>query len=180
MLKRALPQRQAMRSLLFWCALSCLLAPSPSLAEDTRFQDALRICPPPTGKERSLRFLDLYTLKVNEEIRDAAFRTSLDIATLAGKSSRTLNTSEIYIVVPTQTVRASLPASVADSYPQEITFVLQYQFENLVVHQDSLDVTLWFEGKATQLHIPYAAIDLFLDHNLMLCYRATASSGPVE
>lgn len=48
-------------------------------------------------------------------------------------------------------------------YPQEMTIVLQHQFDDLVVDETGFGVTLRFGGRPTRLSIPYAAITAFGD-----------------
>jgi hypothetical protein len=48
-------------------------------------------------------------------------------------------------------------------YPEEMTIVLQYQFENLEVYDDYFSVSLSFDGVKEKLVIPYDALTAFAD-----------------
>lgn len=56
-----------------------------------------------------------------------------------------------------------LPAALLASYPQEMTIILQYQFERLKVAPERFAVTLWFKGVRTRIAVPFDAITLFVD-----------------
>lgn len=48
-------------------------------------------------------------------------------------------------------------------YPDEMTIVLQYQFEDLEVYDDRFGVTLSFGGVKENLVVPFAALTAFAD-----------------
>jgi hypothetical protein len=48
-------------------------------------------------------------------------------------------------------------------YPKEMTIVLQYQFENLIVEEDKFSVMLSFSGVKEKITIPYKALTAFAD-----------------
>jgi hypothetical protein len=50
-----------------------------------------------------------------------------------------------------------------ERYPDEMTIVLQHQFWDLTVSDDSFSVALSFSGKPQTLHIPFAAVTKFAD-----------------
>jgi len=50
-----------------------------------------------------------------------------------------------------------------DKFPDEMTIVIQHQYENFRVHADSFEVVLRFGGQAQPLHIPFSAITRFVD-----------------
>lgn len=56
-----------------------------------------------------------------------------------------------------------IPDFVRASYPDEITIVLQYQFEDLTVSKQFFEVELTFGGVPSRLHIPFNAIKQFAD-----------------
>lgn len=56
-----------------------------------------------------------------------------------------------------------IPDFVRAKYPEEITIVLQYQFENLIANEDSFQVDLTFGGVLSTLSVPYGAITQFAD-----------------
>jgi hypothetical protein len=50
-----------------------------------------------------------------------------------------------------------------NKYPREMTIVLQYQFQDLIVENKGFGVTLSFGGSKENIYIPYAAITTFAD-----------------
>ncbi|NRA74174.1 MAG: hypothetical protein HRU36_05515 [Rickettsiales bacterium] len=50
-----------------------------------------------------------------------------------------------------------------EKYPEQMTIVLQHQFEDLVVDEDRFSVTLCFNNKNERLSVPYKAISRFAD-----------------
>jgi hypothetical protein len=48
-------------------------------------------------------------------------------------------------------------------WPQEMTIILQHQFSNLVVNEDSFSVTLFFRSVPETLHVPFSALRAFAD-----------------
>ena len=56
-----------------------------------------------------------------------------------------------------------LPPRLRESYPDEITLVLQHQFWDLELHDIGFDVTLSFNGRNERLQVPWEAITGFVD-----------------
>ena len=48
-------------------------------------------------------------------------------------------------------------------HPKEMTIVLQHQFWDLRVEEESFDITLSFNGVNQPLHVPFAAVTAFAD-----------------
>ncbi|MCD6035996.1 MAG: hypothetical protein K0R63_1737 [Rickettsiales bacterium] len=53
--------------------------------------------------------------------------------------------------------------SLKDKYPEEMTIVLQYQFENLIVTDEGFGITLSFDNIKERLEVPFAALTAFAD-----------------
>jgi len=68
-----------------------------------------------------------------------------------------------YITFKTGGDGVQVPSYLRAEHPDEMTIVLQHQFENLLVEHDGFAVTLRFKGKPEQLVIPYSAITSFAD-----------------
>ncbi|KJV65943.1 MULTISPECIES: ClpXP protease specificity-enhancing factor SspB [Ehrlichia] len=56
-----------------------------------------------------------------------------------------------------------LPDHVKNNYPREITIILQHQFRNLQVFNNSASVMLSFQGKEETVIIPYHSIIKYID-----------------
>ena len=68
-----------------------------------------------------------------------------------------------YITFKTGDDGVEVPPYLRAEHPDEMTIVLQHQFENLIVDADGFAVSLRFKGKPEQMVIPYAAITSFAD-----------------
>jgi len=55
------------------------------------------------------------------------------------------------------------PSYVAQDHPEEITIILQHEYENLHVFEDCFKVTLGFDERDEELTIPFEAIICFVD-----------------
>ena len=68
-----------------------------------------------------------------------------------------------YITFKTGDDGVEIPSYLRAEHPDEMTIVIQHQFENLIVDADGFAVSLRFKGKLEQMVIPYAAITSFAD-----------------
>lgn len=68
-----------------------------------------------------------------------------------------------YITFITDYPGVKIPDYLRDRYPGEMTIVLQYQFSDLAVTPDRLQVTLSFNNVPEKLVIPLGAISIFAD-----------------
>ena len=68
-----------------------------------------------------------------------------------------------YLSLRTDHPRTELPASLRRRFPEEITVVLQHQFDDLVVDDDGFAVTLRFDGAPARLAVPWEAVVAFFD-----------------
>ena len=68
-----------------------------------------------------------------------------------------------YISFKTQAPRVSISDSLMAQYPDEMTIVLQNQFENLIVIPDGFSVRLSFNHTPHDLYIPFDALTKFYD-----------------
>ncbi len=68
-----------------------------------------------------------------------------------------------YITFLTDFPGVKIPDYLRDRYPGEMTIVLQYQFSDLAVNDERMQVTLSFNNIPERLVIPLAAISIFAD-----------------
>lgn len=68
-----------------------------------------------------------------------------------------------YISFKTKAPKVSISDSLMAQYPEEMTIVLQNQFENLIVTPDGFSVRLSFNHTPHDLYIPFAALTKFYD-----------------
>lgn len=68
-----------------------------------------------------------------------------------------------YITFNTDYPGVQIPEYLAERYPGEMTIVLQYQFYDLKVDDEKLEVTLSFNSVPEHLIIPLPSISIFAD-----------------
>ncbi len=69
----------------------------------------------------------------------------------------------LYITFRTREPDVQIPDYLAERYADEMTIVLQHQFEHLIVRDDGFAVSLNFNNVQEQLNIPFDAITAFAD-----------------
>jgi uncharacterized protein len=68
-----------------------------------------------------------------------------------------------YISFDTTASGVRMSARLREQYPQEMTIILQHQFWDLAVNDDSFEVGLSFGGVPERLTVPFEAIKSFFD-----------------
>ena len=68
-----------------------------------------------------------------------------------------------YITFKTDSDGIQIPSYLKVEHPDEMTIVLQHQYEDLTLSDVGFSVTLRFKGKPEKLDIPYSAITSFAD-----------------
>ena len=92
------------------------------------------------------------------EIRQALYKIVREI--LEEVAQKGLQ-GEDYFVIQFQTPKATIPDFVRAKYPQEITIILQHQFQDLVLTANAIEVVLTFGGVASNIVIPYETLMVF-------------------
>jgi hypothetical protein len=69
----------------------------------------------------------------------------------------------LFISFDTNHSDVRMPGFLRAQYPDEITIVLQHQFEDLQVDEDFFQVSLSFNGQKHRLNVPFAAVRSFAD-----------------
>ncbi len=103
------------------------------------------------------------------KIIDDAMHTAVrDVLNLIAKDGLR-DDHHFFISFLTQAQGVELSSAVKARYPEEITIVLQYQFEELAVHDKYFSLRLSFEGISEVIVVPYAAITSFADPGAKFC-----------
>ncbi len=68
-----------------------------------------------------------------------------------------------YITFDTQAPGVVLAGFLRAQHPEEMTIVLQNQYEDLTVDDENMGVTLYFKGRAERVVVPFASISGFAD-----------------
>ena len=87
-----------------------------------------------------------------------------------------------YITFKTRAGGVSVPPDILAKYPDEITVVLQHQYDDLRVEPDRFSVKLRFGGMPKSLVIPYSALTRFYDPSVqfLLQFEEPEIAEPIE
>ena len=75
----------------------------------------------------------------------------------------------IHISFATRADGVKIPGYLIEKYPDEMTIILQYQFDHLVVKDDRFEVGVWFKRKYARLTVPFAAVRGLWDDTVQKC-----------
>ena len=107
-----------------------------------------------------------YDLLVQDAIRGVVRRVLTDAVRdgLPGEH-------HFYITFKTKAPGVRLSPRMREQYPDEMTIVLQHQFWDLVVSDQSFEVGLSFQGKSESLLIPFEALTGFSDPTVPFSFK---------
>ena len=100
----------------------------------------------------------IYERMVEDALR-GVLRQALEITQAQGLPG----SHHFYVTFDTTFPGVRIADSLRAMHPSEMTTVLQHQFWDLNVEEDSFDITLSFNGASQPLHIPFAAVTAFAD-----------------
>ncbi|MGE0257230.1 MAG: SspB family protein [Alphaproteobacteria bacterium] len=83
-----------------------------------------------------------------------------------------------YICFATDMPGVSIPESLRERYPHEMTIVLQHQFWDLEVGKNKFAVTLSFQSQPERLVIPFAAVRSFTDPSVNFALEFASPERP--
>ena len=89
----------------------------------------------------------------------------------------------LYISFPTDDEGVEIPEWLRAEYPDSLSIVLQHEYYNLKVDEDSFAVDLTFRDRPAHLRVPFRAITIFADPKAQFGLRfksLTASDEPPE
>lgn len=84
-----------------------------------------------------------------------------------------------YISFTTKMFGVEMSDNIKNDYPEEITIVLQHQFDDLKVERSRFSVTLMFGGVREKLVVPFNAITSFSDPSVKFTIEFT-SQDPIH
>ena len=115
-----------------------------------------------------------YDLWIEEALR-TVIRRSLQYAASDGLPGE----HHFYITFQTDEDGVVIPDYLRAEHPEEMTIVLQHQFDNLQVDEETLTVMLRFNGNPETLVVPLSSVTSFADPsvNFGLQLKMTALAG---
>jgi hypothetical protein len=84
------------------------------------------------------------------------------------------------VTFATKFAGVSIPKSLAEKYPEEMTIAIQYQFKSLVVDKEFFKISLSFGGKFEKLSVPYRAITSFADPSMNFALKFSMTYGDAD
>ena len=99
-----------------------------------------------------------YERMVEDALR-GVLRQALEITQAQGLPG----SHHFYVTFDTTHPDVRMADSLRAMHPSEMTIVLQHQFWDLQVGEESFDITLSFSGVSQRLHVPFAAVTAFAD-----------------
>jgi hypothetical protein len=85
-----------------------------------------------------------------------------------------------FISFLTEAEGVEIPATLRRQHPEEMTIVLQFQYQNLEVDEDTFAVTLNFNSSPMRLLVPFAAITSFVDPSAAFGLSFTGNGEEAE
>jgi uncharacterized protein len=85
-----------------------------------------------------------------------------------------------YITFLTDYPGVKIPSYLRERYPGEMTIVLQYQFSDLGVNDERLEVTLSFNNIPERLVVPLGAISIFADPSVNFALQFQPSNDSLD
>ncbi len=116
-----------------------------------------------------------YDIWIEDALR-SVIRRSLDYAAENGLPGD----HHFYLTYRTEAEGVELPGYLKADNQEEMTIVLQHQFDELVVNEDAVWVTLRFKGKAERLRIPFDAMVSFADPSVNFSLQLKLAGEPED
>jgi hypothetical protein len=85
-----------------------------------------------------------------------------------------------YVTFKTQAVGVEVPDYLREKYPDDMTVVIEHQFWDLTVGEDTFSVTLSFKNRPERLTIPLGAITAFADPSVKWGLQFQETAKPTE
>ncbi|MFP4098618.1 MAG: SspB family protein [Alphaproteobacteria bacterium] len=85
-----------------------------------------------------------------------------------------------YITFLTDYPGVKIPDYLRDRYPGEMTIVLQYQFSDLMLKENHMEVTLSFNNVPERLVIPLNAVSIFADPSVNFALQFQPLGDAIE
>ena len=88
---------------------------------------------------------------------------------MAGSLRKADEDRPVHVTFRTKAEGVKLSPALMEKHPEEMTIVLQHQFNKLVVKDDRFEVGLWFRKRYERLVVPFDAVKGFWDTEVRRC-----------
>ena len=99
-----------------------------------------------------------YDTLVDDALRSVVKRVLIQVAEKGLPGSH-----HFYISFRSTDPGVELPDYLRAKYPEEMTIVLQHQYWDLVIHDDSFEVSVSFNKQQEHIKVPFMALSAFVD-----------------
>ena len=99
-----------------------------------------------------------YDTLVDDALRSVVKRVLVQVAEKGLPGSH-----HFYISFRSTDPGVELPDYLRAKYPEEMTIVLQHQYWDLVIHDESFEVTVSFNKQQEHIKVPFTALSAFVD-----------------
>ncbi|MFI5001023.1 MAG: SspB family protein [Reyranellales bacterium] len=99
-----------------------------------------------------------YDALVDDALRSVVRRVLTEVAAKGLPGSH-----HFYISFRSTDPGVGLPDYLRAKYPEEMTIVLQHQYWDLILNDDSFEVTVSFNKQQERIKVPFAALSAFVD-----------------
>lgn len=99
-----------------------------------------------------------YDALVDDALRSVVRRVLTQVAETGLPGSH-----HFYISFRSTDPGVELPEYLRAKYPEEMTIVLQHQYWDLILHDESFEVTVSFNKQQERIKVPFAALSAFVD-----------------
>jgi hypothetical protein len=114
-----------------------------------------------------------YDLLAQDALRGVVKKVLADVA-----AKGMLGEHHFYIAFDTRAEGVNISERLRKKYPEEMTIVLQHQFWDLVVSENSFEVGVSFNGIPERLSVPFAAIKGFFDPSVQFGLQFELAAEP--
>ena len=104
-------------------------------------------------------------------VQDALCGVVSKVLTDAAKNGHLPGDHHFYITFRTHAPGVRLSSRMRDAYPDEMTIILQHQYEDLKVTEHSFEVGLSFKGVPEMLLVPFEAMTGFFDPSVQFSLK---------
>jgi len=111
-----------------------------------------------------------------EEALKSVIRRSLNYAAENGLPGE----HHFFLSFRTDLDGVEIPSYLRAEHPEEMSIVLQHEFDELIVNENAVWVTLQFKGKPERLRIPFEAMVSFADPSVNFGLQLKMTNEPEE